>query len=185
MYFIKTPQLFKAIWPNIIWDCPEDRPEFQFTFDDGPCEHTPYLLDALAKSDRKATFFCLGRQIENHPDIFERIKEEGHTIGNHGYAHLDGWKVNTESYLSDVERGFELCGSKLFRPPFGRLRWSQYRELKDRYTIVMWSSMPGDFDDQVSEELLKSRLEKTTTKDIIVLHDHVGRNERLELLFDR
>ena len=182
MYFINTPQIFKGIWPNIVWDCPEGQPVLHLTFDDGPCEDTPYLLDVLAKSDLKATFFCLGQQIEKYPKIFEQIKEEGHSIGNHGYAHLDGWKVKTEAYLADVERGFELCGSRLFRPPFGRLTWSQYGQLRGRYTIVMWSCMPGDFDDKVSAEKLKSRMERVTYKDIIVLHDHIGSHKRLEML---
>lgn len=180
MYFVKTPQILKALWPTIIWDCPADKPEFHLSFDDGPSPETPYILDALAEHDCKAVFFCLGRQIEKYPDIFTQMKEEGHTIGNHGYAHLDGWKVNTVDYLNDVRKGFELSGSHLFRPAYGRMRWTQYKRLREDHKIVMWSVMPGDFDPAVSDSLLRKRLANVTKQDIVVLHDRVGVSQRLE-----
>jgi len=172
LYFVKTPKLFTKIFPDVIWECPSDRPELQLTFDDGPSTNTENILDYLAEHGLTASFFCLGQQIEKHPDVFNRMIEEGHLVGNHGYAHLDGWKNSTNNYIDDVERGYQLCKSRLFRPPFGRLTYSQYQSIKNKFQIVMWSMMPGDFDQNVSIQKCQSRLSRVNKRDIIVLHDH-------------
>lgn len=172
MYFVKTPKLFTKIFPDIIWECPLDRPELHLTFDDGPSQNTHQILDFLVKHDIKASFFCLGKQIEKYPDAFERIKQEGHTIGNHGYAHLDGWKTSFKTYTEDIEKGSQFTQTALFRPPFGRLKIKQFKHLKEIYKIVMWSLMPGDFDEKVSPKICQDRIESSSQSDIIVLHDN-------------
>lgn len=165
----------------MIWECPVDQPGFHLTFDDGPSENTDQILDFLAERKITASFFCLGQQIEKYPKTFERIMNEGHLVGNHGYAHLDGWKTHVDKYIEDVEKGYELNQSKLFRPPFGRLTPNQYRLLKKKFKIVMWSLMPGDFDHHVSVENCAIRISKATPRDIIVLHDHKD-SDILEIL---
>jgi len=172
LYFVKTPNVFLKIFPDVIWNCPKNRPEFHLSFDDGPSKNTDQILDVLERHNLIASFFCLGKQIEKYPDTFSRIKRNGHIIGNHGYAHLDGWKTSLKTYLEDVAKGQQLSKSRLFRPPFGRLCIKQFNLIKQEHEIVMWSLMPGDFDNKVSIETCQKRILKANSNDIIVLHDH-------------
>lgn len=172
MYFVKTPKILSSLFSDILWECPEDRLELHLSFDDSPSQNTPYILDALAKYNHKASFFCLGRQIEKHPDLFERIQTEGHLIGNHGYAHLNGWRTPFKEYIKDLQKGFALTKSSYFRPPFGRLTPRQYQYIKEHHQIVMWTIMPGDFDSSISENKVVRRMAQAKPKDIIVLHDN-------------
>lgn len=183
MYFVKTPKLFTKIFPDIIWECPSGKPEFHLTFDDGPTANTHQILDTLAEHGIIASFFCLGQAIEKYPHEFERIKQDGHIIGNHGYAHLDGWKTKNDHYLEDIKKGYELTNSTLFRPPYGRLKNKQFHSIKEQFQIIMWSLMPGDFDENVTAKKCARRISKANQKDIIVLHDnaHSKVNQILDL----
>ena len=143
------------------------------TFDDGPDpDSTPQLLDILDKHDIKALFFCDGRAAEKYPDLINRMISKGHIIGNHGYNHLNGWKTSLKKYIADVVNAAPYTSSGLFRPPYGRLRFNQYRELKEKYKIVFWDIMPYDFDRSFgsgnSLRVLKKKLRRGS---IIVLHD--------------
>ncbi len=118
-----TPIIIQKLFPGVIWRIPNSENKVFLTFDDGPDpEGTPRILDILAKYDAKATFFCLGRQVEKYPTLFERILKEGHAVGNHTYSHLNGWTTANEKYFEDIERANEIIGSKLFRPPYGRIK---------------------------------------------------------------
>ncbi|NOY37479.1 MAG: polysaccharide deacetylase family protein [Chlorobi bacterium] len=148
-------------FPDLVWRMPGADNTIYLTFDDGPDpEGTPRILDLLAEYKAKATFFCLGRRVEKYPDLFERIKKEGHAVGNHTYSHLSGWTTGNRKYFEDIERADKLIGSKLFRPPYGRIRPSQIRVLKERYKIIMWDVMSGDYDPRQTPEQISRRLEK-------------------------
>jgi peptidoglycan/xylan/chitin deacetylase (PgdA/CDA1 family) len=143
------------------------------TFDDGPDPvSTPKLLDILKGYNIKALFFCNGMEAEKYSGLISQILNEGHAVGNHGYSHLDGWRTNCESYLADTKRASAFTSDKIFRPPFGHLRFSQYRILKKKIKIVFWDLMPYDFDPTLgskkSLEILKKKLRPGS---IIVLHD--------------
>ena len=108
-----------------------DKQEIFLTFDDGPSpEVTPFVLDALRQAQAKALFFVAGQNAERYSELFNRIKNEGHIIGNHGYAHLNGLKTNTKTYLNDIEQGHQIIQSPLFRPPYGKLKSAQYFKLR-------------------------------------------------------
>ena len=117
------------------------------TFDDGPNpDSTPALLRTLGIYKVKALFFCDGRAAEKYPELIELIISQGHVIGNHGYGHLNGWKTPENIYLEDVSKAATFINSGLFRPPYGRIRLSQYNKLREKYRIVFWDLMPYDFD---------------------------------------
>lgn len=143
------------------------------TFDDGPDpDSTPQLLDILDKHDIKALFFCDGRAAEKYPDLVDQIKIRGNLIGNHGYNHLDGWKTPLKSYVADIARTAPYTSSSIFRPPYGRLRFNQYRNLKKKYKIVFWDIMPYDFNNSFgSENSLQILKNKIRPGSIIAFHD--------------
>jgi peptidoglycan/xylan/chitin deacetylase (PgdA/CDA1 family) len=175
MYLIRPPSLLRRLFPGLIWTIPNEENRVFLTFDDGPDpEVTPWVLDTLAEFEAKATFFCLGKKVEKHPDLFERIKREGHAVGNHTYSHLDGWKTKNGKYFEDIERADVLIGSKLFRPPYGRIKPSQIKVLREKYKIIMWDVLSGDFDGRISSQQCLTNLSKFVKPgSIIVLHDKI------------
>lgn len=143
------------------------------TFDDGPDPgSTPEVINILAKYKVRAMFFLNGRNAEIHPHLVGTIKNAGHLTGNHGYDHLDGWMTGTRKYLSNVSSAAPLSSDKWFRPPYGRLRYSQYRKLIRSYKIVFWDLMAYDFDIMFGKERsLRVLKENIRPGSIIVLHD--------------
>ena len=162
------------IYPEALFRIRTDEKILCLTFDDGPDpDSTPVLLDILGRHNIKALFFCKGRNAEKHPSLMERIVREGHITGNHTWSHLNGWTSSVKSYLDDVDMASAITSVKWFRPPFGRLRYFQYRRLKKKYRILFWDIMPYDFDDSFTpEDSLKVLLKKIRPGSIIVLHDN-------------
>ena len=108
-YCHKTPSLIKFLYPGLTWNFPNNSRCIYLTFDDGPDEDvTSYVLDLLVKYDAKATFFVVGQNLEKSPDLVNEILKAGHTIGNHTYRHLNGWKTKTSTYLADIRKCDEL-----------------------------------------------------------------------------
>ena len=146
MYFVKTPKIARAFNKKAIWNIPNNDKEVFLTFDDGPTPLiTHHTLDILKKHQIKATFFCLGKQVEKHPEIFKKIIDEGHAVGNHSYSHLKGWTTKNEQYLEDVRKGEAIIKSNLFRPPYGKIKRSQVNLLNPQTKIILWDVLPGDF----------------------------------------
>ncbi len=143
------------------------------TFDDGPIpEVTPFVLDLLKEYKAKATFFCVGENILKNKAIYERIIHEGHSIGNHTFSHVNGWKSENKKYLEDVDQCQMLVESKLFRPPYGKLKPSQIQSLKKQYSIIMWDVLSKDYDFRISPEKCSQRvLKQVKPGSIIVFHD--------------
>lgn len=186
-YFTRTPSILSKIMPSAMWSVPGSHRGLYLTFDDGPSpEITDWVLDRLAEYHAEATFFCLGKNLEAHPGIASRTMNCGHTIGNHTFGHLNGWKTGTDDYIKDVDRCNALLSSLLFRPPYGRISSSQYRLLKDQYRIVMWSLLSADFDANISKErCLQNVIRNARSGDIIVFHDSVRAWPRLEYVLPR
>jgi peptidoglycan/xylan/chitin deacetylase (PgdA/CDA1 family) len=187
MYLSKTPEILKPLASSLVWDIPHVLNEVFVTFDDGPIpEVTPYVLDILAEFNAKATFFCVGANAEKHPDLLERILNEGHAIGNHTWAHENGWKTPQFSYLRSIMQADELLNSSLFRPPYGRITKQQVDALKKRFTLIMWDVLSGDFDPTISPvQCLKNVTENTRPGSIIVFHDSIkAKNNVLAVLPD-
>jgi peptidoglycan/xylan/chitin deacetylase (PgdA/CDA1 family) len=149
--------------------------ELCLSFDDGPDpESTPKIIDILNAHNIKALFFCSGQKAEKYPGLVNLILSSGHIVGNHGYRHLDGWKTLAKNYIENVSVAARFTSSVLFRPPYGRIRSSQYRELAKTYEIMFWDLMPYDFDDKVGKDKTLSVLKKKIRPgSIIVLHDTV------------
>jgi len=165
--------ILKNLFPGLIWNIPNEKNEVFLTFDDGPDpEVTPWILDLLNRYNAKATFFCLGKNVEKYPDLFQLIKDEGHAVGNHTYSHLNGWRTKNEMYFEDIERADKLIQSNLLRPPYGRIKPSQIRFLKKKYKIVMWDVMSGDFNPRATKEICLTNIKKISRSgSIIVFHD--------------
>jgi len=171
-YFFKTPAWLKKMYPGRIWNMSGNEKKIYLTFDDGPHPTgTAFILDTLKKYNAKATFFCIGRNVEAYPQLYQRILEEGHVTGNHTQSHLNGYKTPDDQYITDTEKAFGVIQSNLFRPPYGRIRSSQVRKMK-QYRIIMWDVLSGDFDPTLSKEnCLRQVLQKTGNGSIVVFHD--------------
>lgn len=175
MYLVR-PYIIKDISTrNLIWRIPGVSQTIYLTFDDGPIpEVTPILLDTLSHFSAKATFFCVGDNIRKHPELFDRIVAEGHVAGNHTFNHFDGWKKTATEYRQNVDRCTNLSGSRIFRPPYGRITPWQINQLKQDYYIVLWSVLSGDYDINTSpERCLKNVLRYTRSGSIVVFHDNI------------
>ena len=173
-YAVKTPKLLTYLFSSLIWKIPNDNKTVYLTFDDGPTEKvTRKILKVLNNEKVKASFFCVGKNVEKYPDLFACIKAEGHAVGNHTNTHLNGWKTNKKQYLEDVEEADKLIKSNLFRPPYGKLNWRSKRDLQRKYKIVMWDVAGGDFDQYLSiKDVVKNIINNVNPGSIVVLHDN-------------
>ena len=187
-YPIKTPRIVKMLFPKLLCSFPEtEQPAIYLSFDDGPIpEITPWVLEQLAQYNAKATFFCIGDNVAKNPDIYHQILEAGHSIGNHTFNHLNGWKTDTKTYVENTAACAELVKSRLFRPPYGRLRRKQRQLLQTDYQIVLWDVIAGDFDAKLTpEKCLDNILRFSKNGSIIVLHDSKKAWPRLEYVLPR
>lgn len=210
MYLVKSPLLLKWFYSVLTWNKSRSEKIVYLTFDDGPIPNvTEFVLNTLKTFNIKATFFCIGDNIIKHPELFERLKNEGHAIGNHTFNHLNGWKTDDETYLNNVLKCQELTQTLLFRPPFGRIKKSQVRSLKSevrkfnsqptlsdfptsrlpdpqpathntQLNIIMWDVLSADFDTTLSpEKCYHNVIKNTENGSIIVFHDSLKAFDRL------
>lgn len=177
-YLVKTPWwLSRLFYCHLNWKMPQsEKPSVYLTFDDGPHPTiTPFVLDQLKEYNARATFFCIGNNVVKHSDVYNRTITEGHTVGNHTYNHMNGWFTKTETYINDVDKAAKHINSKLFRPPYGRIKRSQANRLLSKrpaYYIYMWDVLSGDFDTMLPpEKCLANVLENIEPGSIIVFHD--------------
>ncbi|MBO9675156.1 MAG: polysaccharide deacetylase family protein [Sphingobacteriaceae bacterium] len=201
MYLIKSPLLLKWYYPSLLWNKSRTEKVIYLTFDDGPIPNvTDFVLKTLKVFNAKATFFCIGDNIVKHPEVFERVKADGHAIGNHTFNHLKGWKTDDKTYLENTLKCQELTQTNLFRPPYGRIKKSQIRSLKlgvwgpefktpnntklktenSQLQIIMWDVLSGDFDINLSpEKCYQNVIKHTENGSIIVFHDSLKAFDRL------
>lgn len=174
-YVVKIPKWFSRLNKKFIWNIATNKKELYLSFDDGPHETaTPFVLEQLKKYNAKATFFCLGKNVKNHPEIYRHILNEGHAVGNHTFNHLNGLKIAQKIYIDDVAQASEYIRSNLFRPPYGRISSAIAKILRKRYgfKIIMWEILSGDFDTKISpEKVLKNVISKAKPGSVIVFHD--------------
>ena len=173
--FVKPPKLLRKFYPSIVWSKKTDKKEVWLTFDDGPNpESTTHILHVLKKQKIKATFFLVGEEIQKYPELFEDIKTEGHTIGNHSYSHINGWKTKTQNYIEDIKKCNRLMPNNiLFRPPYGKLTFSQIKKIKKNYKIILWDILTQDYKEKISSKKIKENVLKNITNGaIIVFHNN-------------
>ncbi len=192
------PSIFTWLYPSwYLWSKPKGKKTIYLTFDDGPIpEVTDFVLDTLSRKRDKpipATFFCIGDNVRKHPEVFKRILAEGHSIGNHTYNHLQGWKTDNETYLKNtqlaelemskhIESNPKRLSSSLFRPPYGKIKRTQASALRKMgYKIVMYRVVAYDWESSVSpESCLKNVIDTAQDGDIIVFHDSVKAYKNLQ-----
>jgi peptidoglycan/xylan/chitin deacetylase (PgdA/CDA1 family) len=173
VYATRIPEPVPSLFPEFLWSGDADGRDVHLTFDDGPHpEWTPRILDMLGLADHKATFFCVGQNVERYPEVFERIQAEGHSWGNHTMQHESGWSTGQYAYLKSFMECEAITQSGLFRPPYGRMTRAQGKAIASRSRIVMWDLLTGDFDQKRSpEQCLKNTLGHFRPGSIAVMHD--------------
>ena len=179
----KAPKIFQTLFPTLVWKNATTEKKVWLTFDDGPTPKiTPFVLDTLLFYNVKATFFCLGKQVLKHPEILQRIKAEGHSIGNHSYSHPNGFTTCTKKYLENEKKCQQIIPeTKLFRPPFGNIYPWQISKLKKEYKIIMWDVVGWDFDKNTSKEkCFLNVVNNVGSGSIILLHDNEKAQENLQ-----
>ena len=178
-----NPSLFFRFFNKdyLIYSFPPDEKIIYLTFDDGPVpEVTPEVLKILKERNATATFFCLGENVKKHPGIFQLIMQDGHTIGNHTFSHLDGWKTPAGEYAENVSRCESLFAANLFRPPYGRFTLSQYYLLRKKYKFVLWSVLSKDFQKKTSpDQCLSNVINHAKPGSVILFHDSLKAKEKV------
>jgi len=188
-YFNNSIRFISRFYPSLCWEKPTTEKIIYLTFDDGPVPGvTDFVLEQLEKFNAKATFFCVGENVEKHPDQFSKIIEKGHSFGNHTYNHIKGWNVGNSEYLGSVKKCHEVIeqairdtvlqnpeeniSKNLFRPPYGKIKKSQINALQDYYKIIMWTVLTGDFDKKQSpESCLRQAIKYSRQGSIVIFHD--------------
>ena len=187
MYFIKTPFWLRLIYRSCMWRKSNQERVLYLSFDDGPHpEATPFVLDQLSKFNAKASFFCIGKNVQLHPDIYEAIIAAGHVVGNHTQNHMNGWKNNNKNYIADIQEATKVIDSNFFRPPYGRIRFSQIKVLRMHAAlpqqIIMWDVLSGDFDTTITgEQCLANVIQHAGPGSIVVFHDSAKAMDRLRV----
>jgi peptidoglycan-N-acetylglucosamine deacetylase len=168
----QPPAILRCI-PWLRWNFSPDQEVLYLTFDDGPQPGvTEKVLEILKEYNAKGTFFCLGKNIIENTGLLKKIKAEGHSIGNHSYSHLNGWKTNTTVYISDIQKASALIPSFLYRPPYGKISPLQMIKLSRYYKIIMWDVLSYDYDKNISpEQCTKIILKNARKGSVVVFHD--------------
>lgn len=171
----------RKIYPHATWKVNTSEKILYLTFDDGPIPGlTEWVLDELKKFNAQATFFCVGENILKHPHIFERIKSEKHKVANHTMKHVKGFHTKVSDYITEVEQCEKIVQGGMFRPPYGQLKRSQYRALREKgYKIVLWDVISYDYEKIKPETCLKNAVKNTGTGSIILFHDNVKAEKNL------
>ncbi|WP_298894117.1 polysaccharide deacetylase family protein [uncultured Psychroserpens sp.] len=186
---VKTPIVAKKMFPNYVWDVATNDKELYLTFDDGPTPKiTDWTLNTLNDYNAKASFFCIGSNVEKYPDVFKNIIDNGHTVGNHTQHHVKGWTTKTKDYLKEVKTAQTSINAYknsetqlLFRPPYGQIKPKQGKKLITLgYQIIMWDVLSFDWEKEISEEkCLENVMSKSKKGSIIVFHDSVKASRNL------
>jgi len=199
----KMPSFAKKFFPNYVWDFFSERRQtnekvMYLTFDDGPLPNiTEFVLDELQKYDAKATFFCIGSNVEKHPDVFKKLVLQGHSIGNHTQRHLIGWETPNDVYLADILEAEKAINSQisdsittpvnLFRPPYGKISKQQGKILKERgYNIIMWDVIAKDWLESIKpKQCLQNIIKNAKNGSIVVLHDSIKASRNVHYVLPR
>lgn len=180
--FIEQPaKWLRWIYPKAIWRMDQHDHSVYLTFDDGPIpESTPFILDTLKEYGAKATFFMVGENVLRYHDLYNRIVEEGHQVGNHTFHHLGSLKHMAITYGQDVSMANELIKAHLFRPPHGCMTHMEYLFLRRRYRIVMWDLVTRDYSKWMTADDVVANVKKYARNgSIITFHDSLKSIEKL------
>ena len=169
---------------GLIWSRSTKHKRIYLSFDDGPHPTiTNFVLDILKENGIKATFFCIGDNVLKYPETFERIVKEQHSIGNHTHNHLNGWKSDNIQYYKNILQAAKHIPSKLFRPPYGKIKPTQANYLLKRgWRIIMWNSLSADFDTSIDGITCFNNVISTMKNgSIVVFHDSEKAFDRMKI----
>jgi peptidoglycan/xylan/chitin deacetylase (PgdA/CDA1 family) len=184
-YLVRTPWWLRRIYSSLIWRMPAGREKILYlTFDDGPHPvATPFVLDVLRRYNARGTFFCIGKNVHEYPQLYDRVLREGHLTGNHTQNHLNGWKTDDAVYVRNVREAAERIDTHLFRPPYGRIRFRQAALLSRApffYKVIMWDVLSADFDRELSaRQCAEHVIRYGKPGSIVVFHDSEKAFDRL------
>ncbi len=184
---VKIPFFVPYLYPKRLWHLSRKEKTIYLTFDDGPIPVvTPWVLNELNKYNAKATFFCIGKNIEENPEIFKGLIQDGHAVGNHTHNHLNARSTADSIYLENVDQAQKWFDreSVLFRPPYGQLGSVKAKKLQEKgYKIIMWDVLSGDFDQTITKEkCLENVLKNTVNGSIVIFHDSMKAEENLRYI---
>jgi peptidoglycan/xylan/chitin deacetylase (PgdA/CDA1 family) len=182
MYFVERPlSALKIFFKGTVWRINRQEKAIYLTFDDGPVpEITPAVLDILDKYHVKATFFCVGENVEKHPEVYAEVLRRGHAVGNHTYNHLKGFEHRKSTYLANVKKAATVINSPFFRPPYGRIRPVQLRTLRKQYKVILWDLITRDYNSRLSPDYILQTIRRLTRNgSVIVFHDSVKAQKNL------
>lgn len=173
MYKHRISAILPLIFPSLLWKVKTKENVIYITFDDGPHpDITPKVLEILNQYNAKATFFCVGENVEKYPETFQLILDANHAVGNHTYNHIKGWKTNTVNYTENINKASKFIGSSLFRPPYGRITMEQIKSVSKDYKIIMWSVLTRDYEKNLNiNKAIRKLCNQTSQGDIVVFHD--------------
>jgi len=173
MLIVRPPSLLTRALHRMTWDLSGEHRNVYLTFDDGPTPVvTPWVIDRLEEAKAKATFFCLGRNVDKYPAIYRQILAAGHSVGNHSYSHLKGFRSSIKRYMDDIHLASNMIDSKLFRPPYGRIFPGQVKAVMQQYDIIMWDVLSIDYNSGLSgKRVLQNVTRNVKPGSIIVFHD--------------
>jgi len=181
MLLASVPKIVSLALPSFVWNIPTQEKTVFLTFDDGPIpETTPWVLSVLRDFNAKACFFCVGENVQKYNDLYQQIIDEGHSVGNHTFNHLVGWKTPVETYIENIHKAKSYIDSTLFRPPHGLIRNSQFNLIKDKYKVIMWNVLSMDYDKTISpEQCYRNVIDHVKQGSIVVFHDSIKAWENL------
>lgn len=182
LILIQPNGILKKIYPQAVWNMDRSQKKIYLTFDDGPIPGlTEWVLDELKKFHVKASFFCVGANILKHPEIFERIKREGHVVANHTMSHIKGFKHTVSEYMREVDDCAKLVGNLIFRPPYGQLKRAQYKALIQRgYKIILWDIISYDYEIISGEKCLGNVIRGRKNGSIVIFHDNLKAEKNIK-----
>lgn len=178
---VQFPRILRPFFGKTIWRKTPSEKVIYLTFDDGPVpEVTPQVLDILDTYGWKATFFCVGENVQKHPELYNEILLRGHKTGNHSFNHLKGFNYSIEEYTANIKKAANYIDSNLFRPPYGRITRKQIKALETDYQIIMWDVITHDYNKNLSNDEVFRNVTKHLRKgSIVVFHDSVKAKERV------
>ena len=180
--FIEQPAVYlRWLYPRALWRMDRHERAVYLTFDDGPIpEATPFILDVLKEHGVKATFFMVGDNVRKYPDLYQRVLDEGHQVGNHTHNHISGLRRSLHEYSYNDETANAYIKSNLFRPPHGWMRIPQYALLRRKYKVVMWDLVTRDYSKWMTAENVISNVKRYARNgSIITFHDSVKSIDKL------
>lgn len=182
MFYEQLPDFVRKLYKDAIWRKDSNKKTVYLTFDDGPIpEVTPWVLDVLDKYNIKASFFCVGDNVRKHPDVFNEIKKRGHSVGNHTFNHIRGLLFSNDEYIINIEKANNYINSDLFRPPYGEMKWLQYRYIRNKYRIIQWDVVSRDYNSKLSgEDVLGIVKKRARNGSVIVFHDSLKAEKNMK-----